>query len=519
MIAPPAIIPQPSSLRAISGDAFVLGPDTAIICEGAATLLHAQFRERLKRATGFEFPDSRNGHAGKILLRLDSSLHDRLGAEGYTLSANTAEILLTAATETGLFYAVQTLYQLLPPAIFEQVPRHDFQWKIPCVEIEDRPRFGWRGAMLDVSRHFMPVEFVKKFLDLIALHKLNVFHWHLTDDQGWRIEIKKYPRLTQIGAWRSETQRGHSNAPTDGDGTPHGGYYTQEQIREVVAYAAAQHITIVPEIDMPGHMQAAVAAYPELGCTSLPVSVGTDWGIFKNILNLDESTILFAQNVLTEVMDLFPGKFIHIGGDEADKSQWEASEKMHARLKEVGARDFHELQSYFTRRMQEFLGMHGRRLIGWDEILEGGLAPGATVMSWRGEDGGIAAAQAGHDTVMAPSSHTYLDHYQSDRPEMEPLAIGGFLPLKKVYNYDPVPSVLNAMESKHVLGVQAQLWTEYMPHTGHVEYMAFPRLCALSEVGWSDVKQKDFTGFTARLNIHLKRLDMLGVKYRPLDRV
>ena len=431
MIAPPAIIPQPALLCITGGDAFVLGPDTAIICEGQATLLHEHFREKLKRATGFEFPASGNGNHGKILLRLDSSLHDRLGEEGYTLSANRAEVLLAASTEAGLFYAMQTLLQLLPPAIFEEAPRHDFAWKIPCVHIEDQPRFGWRGAMLDVSRHFMPVEFVKKFLDLMALHKLNVFHWHLTDDQGWRIEIKKYPRLTEAGAWRSETQRGHYNAHAGGDGIPHGGFYTQEQIREIVAYAAARHIRIVPEIDMPGHTQAAIAAYPELGCTGTPIAVGTGWGIFKNILNLEESTILFMQEVLTEVMDLFPGKFIHIGGDEADKSQWEESEKMHALKQNIGARDFDELQSYFTRRMENFLGGHGRRLIGWDEILEGGLAAGATVMSWRGEKGGIAAAQAGHDTVMAPGTHTYLDHYQSDRPAMEPLAIGGFLRLKK----------------------------------------------------------------------------------------
>jgi hexosaminidase len=389
------------------------------------------------------------------------------------------------------------------------------------VSIEDAPRFPWRGAHLDAGRHFMPTGFVKKFIDLLALHKMNTFHWHLTDDQGWRIEIKKYPKLTTVGAWRTESVIGRQQAQRDPaqwkfDGEPHGGYYTQDDVREVVAYAKARHITIVPEIEMPGHAVAAIAAYPELGVTGESIPVATHWGIYDDILNADPATIGFMQDVLTEVMDLFPGPYIHIGGDEAAKAKWKASSRIQARIKELGAGDENGLQSWFIRQMDDFLTARGRRLIGWDEILEGGLAANATVMSWRGTKGGIAAAQAGHDVVMAPNSHTYFDYYQSRDTAAEPIAIGGFLPLETVYSYEPVPAEIDAEHAKHVLGAQGQLWTEYMRDPRRVEYMAFPRMSALSEVVWTPAAGKDYADFRARLETHLKRLKALDVNYRPL---
>ncbi len=336
---------------------------------------------------------------------------------------------------------------------------------MPCGTIEDRPRFGWRGMMLDCSRHFMPIEFIYQWIDLLAIHKMNVFHWHLTDDQGWRIEIKKYPKLTEIGAWRKETLIGHALSKQQHryDGTPHGGFYTQDQIRSVVKYAAARNVTVVPEIEMPGHSQAAIAAYRHLGNTAQPIDVWTSWGVNANILNVEESTIRFFQDVLTEVMELFPSPFIHIGGDEALKDQWKASPRAQARMAELGLKNEHELQSWFIRRMDEFLASRGRTLVGWDEILEGGLAPGAMVMSWRGEEGGIAAADAGHDVVMSPQQRVYFDHYQSENKDEEPLAIGGFTPIEHVYQYEPVPAAMDEKAAAHVQGAQAQLWTEYVP--------------------------------------------------------
>jgi len=364
----------------------------------------------------------------------------------------------------------------------------------------------------------MPIEFLRKFIDLLALHKLNVFHWHLTEDQGWRIEIKKYPRLTEVGAWRRETERGQHSANLGGDGIPHGGFYTQEQIRALVSYAAERHITIVPEIEMPGHSQAAIASYPEIGCASQKLEVSTSmWASSENILNPSEKTFAFLENVLSEVIALFPSPFVHVGGDEAGKTPWENSPAIRARMAEVGARDVHEMQSYFIRRISHFLARQGRRLVGWDEILEGGLAPGATVMSWRGIEGGIEAARAGHDVVMAPNTHTYLDHYQSSDTAGEPLAFGGLIPLEKVLEYEPVPPELSPDQALHILGVQGQLWTEYMPTPRHVEYMAFPRLCALAEVGWSTSDARRDGSFHGRLRDHLKRLNLLDVKYRSLD--
>jgi hexosaminidase len=496
-----------------------------------------------------------------IVLKLDHSL-TRLGDEGYTLEVERQRIEIRAPAPAGIFYGAQTLRQLFPPEIFrtgqKQTPAAEdaekffvgaplgapelelfannlestrdrplrgaassaptkstthMRWAVPSVTIVDRPRFAWRGAHLDVARHFQPKQVVLKFIDTLALHKLNVLHWHLVDDQGWRIEIKQYPKLTQVGAWRKETRVGKEGESDKFDGTPHGGFYTQEEIREVVEYARRRFITVVPEIEMPGHAQAAIASYPELGTTGQPVEVMTYWGVSQNIFNVEESTIAFLQNVLDEVLALFPSKFIHIGGDEAVKDQWRASPRVQERMRELGVKNEEKLQSWFIRRMDQFLTARGRRLVGWDEILEGGLADGATVMSWRGVRGGIEAAKSGHDVVMAPSQYTYFDHYQS-RGADEPLAIGGFTPLEKVYAYEPVPDALNGAERLRVLGAQGQLWTEYIPTAEHLEYMAWPRLCALAEVVWTPRELRVWPSFQWRLRTHVLRLQGLGVRYR-----
>jgi hexosaminidase len=387
---------------------------------------------------------------------------------------------------------------------------------VPRVEIRDAPRFAWRGMHLDVGRHFFPVEFVKKYIDLLALHRMNTFHWHLTEDQGWRIEIQRYPRLAEVGGCRAETMVEKNWDPFVGDGTRHCGYYTQEEVREVVAYAAERHVTVVPEIEMPGHSRAALAAYPELACTEGTFEVATRWGVFEDIYCPSEETFTFLENVLTEVMDLFPSRYIHIGGDEAPKPRWSRSPVAQEIIRREGLADVHELQSWFIRRIQTFLASHGRRLVGWDEILEGGLAPDATVMSWRGMGGGIEAAEQGRDVVMTPSSHVYFDYYQGPEDE-EPLAIGGFTPLDTVYAFEPVPEELDPRHAHHVLGAQANVWTEYMKTPDHVEYMALPRMAALAEVVWSPREARDAESFLARLEAHLARLDALDVRYRPLD--
>lgn len=372
--------------------------------------------------------------------------------------------------------------------------------------------------MLDVSRHFMPLAFIKTVLDVMALHKLNVFHWHLTDDQGWRIEIQKYPRLTEVGAWRKNTLIGHGHTENKVfDDVPHGGFYTQAEVREVVEYARQRHITVIPEVDLPGHMQAAIAAYPELGNTGQQLEVCNFWGVIEHVLNPSEETLKFLEDVLTEVMDLFPSKYICIGGDECVKKEWRESELAQQRMHELGLKNEEELQSYIIGRMDTFLHSHSRKLLGWDEILEGGLAPHATVLSWRGEKGGIQAARSGHDVIMVPQGYLYLDHYQSEDHSKEPLAIGGFNSIEKIYHYNPVGWATGPEESRYVLGTQANLWTEYVKTPEHAQYMMFPRLCALSEMAWTDPGKHDFEDFMARLEIHLKRLDVLGIGYRPLD--
>lgn len=514
-----ALIPQPTSLTLLEGD-YSLSPAMQIY-SAPAFLSEAEYLAgKLRRATGYSFPIAKQGAPKKIqaIELIENSDLQRLGSEGYQLAVEADTIKLKSSATAGIFYGIQTFMQLLPPALFDGRPRPEVAWTLPRLVIEDSPRFGWRGAMLDCGRHFMPVEFIRKFIDLLAHHKLNVFHWHLTEDQGWRIEIKKYPKLTEVGAWRRETVRGNLNHLPHGDGVPHGGFYSQEEIRALVTYAAERHITIVPEIEMPGHSQAAIAAYPELGCTADKLDVATRWGVIENILNPSEKTIAFMQDVLAEVLELFPSRFIHIGGDEATKTQWEASPAIRARMVEVGARDMQELQSYFIRRIDEYLTGQGRRLLGWDEILEGGLAPGATVMSWRGVKGGIEAARAGHDVVMAPNTHTYFDYLQSDDFLAEPLTFAGPLPLEQVLSYEPIPVELTPDEARHILGVQGQLWTEFVPTPQHAEYMLFPRLCALAEVAWSSPDARKDGAFHERLRRHLKRLDLLSVKYRCPDR-
>jgi hexosaminidase len=523
MTARYAIIPRPVLLEPRAGE-FTLRATTEIAVSAADSMIAHAFARSLTPATGYALSvrvgAPRSGARSVIALIRDPSL-DSLGREGYTLDASQDRVVIRAASGTGLFYGTQSLKQLLPPEVLRSARVAGVAWTAPAARIVDKPRFVWRGSHLDVGRHFMPVDYVKRHLDLMALHKLNTFHWHLTEDQGWRIEILKYPKLTQVGGCREQTMHGAyvtDPAKRVFDGIRHCGHYTQQDIREVVAYAAERHITIVPEIEMPGHAQAAIAAYPELGVypdsSYAPLQV---WGVSDVILNVEESTIRFMQDVLDEVMGLFPGPFIHVGGDEAAKTQWKASARIQARMRELGVANEHELQSWFIRRMDTYLTSKGRRLIGWDEILEGGLAPNATVMSWRGTAGGIAAAREGHDVVMAPTSHTYLDYYQSRDLKKEPRAFGGFLPLDTVYAYEPVPATLSATEAQHILGAQGQLWTEYMKTPRQVEYMAFPRLSALAEVVWTPAALKNFAEFRARLVIHMRRLAALGVNARPLD--
>lgn len=516
-----AIVPQPVKVTPRPGR-FTLTARTVIWTDRAGESIARQLARYLEPATGFTLRVQVGGTlpSRAIALHRERAIA-RLGAEGYTLEVRPTSVAVRAPELAGEFYALQTIRQLLPPEIFREAPMAGVAWTIPAVTIEDQPRFAWRGAHLDTGRHFMPKEFVKKYIDLLALHKLNTFHWHLTEDQGWRLEIKQYPKLTEIGAWRKETivghQRGGDRSQWQFDRTPHGGFYTQDDARELVAYAKARYITVVPEIEMPGHAVAAIAAYPELGVTGEPMEVATNWGVFSDILNPNPSSVQFMQNVLTEVLQIFPSRYIHIGGDEADKAKWKASPAIQARIKELGVPDEHGLQSWFIRQMDTFLVSHKRRLVGWDEILEGGLAENAVVMSWRGTQGGIDAARAGHDVVMTPTSHTYLDYYQSRDQAREPLAIGGFLPLETVYAFEPIPAELEPQYAKHVLGAQAQVWTEYMPDTKRVEYMAFPRLTALAEVVWTPPGRKDYADYLARLTPHLLRLQALDVNFRPLD--
>ncbi|MGP3923681.1 beta-N-acetylhexosaminidase [Streptomyces sp. 8N616] len=461
-------------------------------------------------------------YADDVRTRIDPELTERLGPEGYRLTVGRCGVDIAGGGEAGVFWGRQTLRQLLGPDEFRKAPVRppDRERTVPYVTVEDAPRFAWRGLMLDVARHFMPKDGVLRYIDLIAAHKLNVLHLHLTDDQGWRIGIERYPRLTEVGAWRERTKYGHRASPL-WDERPHGGYYTQDDIREIVAYAAGRHITVVPEIDIPGHSQAAIAAYPELGNTDVidtaSLGVWTTWGINPNVLAPTDNTLRFYEGVLEEVLGLFPSPFVHIGGDECPKDQWKASPTAQARIKELGLADEDELQSWFIRHFDRWLTARGRRLIGWDEILEGGLAEGAAVSSWRGYAGGIAAARAGHDVVMCPEQQVYLDHRQAPGDD-EPMPIGYVRTLEDVYRFEPVPPQLTPAEAARVLGTQANVWTEVMENQQRVDYQVFPRLAAFAEVAWSALPapaERDFAGFESRMTAHYARLDALGVDYRP----
>lgn len=503
------IIPQPLRIE-LKSDIFCLTPETEILASEHTRSVAEFLAQRLRPATGYRLPIKHPEQASKQTLTLRTiklqtdSQKAALGAEGYELSVAAERILITALTAAGVFYGCQTLLQLFPPEIEGQKLIQKKYWTIPQLEIEDIPRFSWRGMHLDVCRHFMPKEFVKKYLDLLARYKMNVFHWHLTDDQGWRIEIEGYPELTEIAAWRSN------------NGERYGGFYTRTDIAEVVAYARERFITIIPEIEMPGHAVAALAAYPKLSCTGGPFEVETQWGIFDDVFCAgNDQTFEFLQNVLTQVIQMFPGQYLHVGGDECPKNRWKACPKCQARVQAQGLRDEGELQSYFIKRIENFLSSRNRRLVGWDEILEGGLPPRALVMSWRGMEGGIEAIRLGHEVVMCPQSHCYFDHYQSEHDPQEPEAFHGpAVLLEHVYEFEPIPAGLTGDECRRVLGAQGNLWTEYIKTPEHAEYMLLPRLCALAEVVWSDARQRHLENFLTRLNAHYPRFDALKVKYR-----
>ena len=505
------VIPLPANISANEGEAFKLTSSTKIVYPEGNEMMkrNAEFlSDYLKNITGIELKtttDASDKNAIVLSLGLENT-----NKEAYRLQIDQKAIQINGASEAGVFYGIQTLRK--------STPITEGSISYPSVTIEDQPRFGYRGMMLDVARHFEPVDFVKKYIDLLALHNVNRFHWHLTEDQGWRIEIKKYPKLTEIGSVRSETVKGHNTGKYNGK--PHGGFYTQEEIKDIVKYAGERYITVVPEIDLPGHMLAALAAYPEFGCTGGPYEVAKSWGVFDDVLCAgNDSTFTFLEDVLTEVMELFPSEYIHIGGDECPKVRWEKCPKCQAKIKELGLKSDekhtkeHYLQSYVTDRIGKFLNDHGRKFIGWDEILEGKLAPNATVMSWRGMNGGIQAAQLGHDAIMTPTDFCYFDYYQTGDTDNEPMAIGGFLPLEKVYSFNPIPDELTPEQSTHILGAQANLWTEYIPTPEQVEYMTLPRLAAMSEAQWCAPEKKDYSNFLTRLPRLLDLYEKLGYNF------
>ncbi|MGW9054230.1 beta-N-acetylhexosaminidase [[Kitasatospora] papulosa] len=518
------LIPAPRRADGDGGRGFVPGGATTITAGPGTGGTERWLRTTLGASFGLPLAPGTVGAeeaADTIELRIDPALEP----EGYRLTVVPDRgVRITGGSAAGVFWGAQTLRQLLGPEAFRRAPVGQGAARgIPATEIEDGPRFGWRGLMLDVARHFTPKDGVLRMLDLLAAHKLNVFHFHLTDDQGWRVEIKRYPRLTEVGAWRARTKYGH-RASELWDETPHGGFYTQDDIREIVAYAAERHIRVVPEIDIPGHSQAAVSAYPELGNTDVAdtsaLSVWDTWGVNPNVLAPTDHTLRFFEGVFEELLDLFPADtspFIHVGGDECPKDQWRQSLTAQARIAELGLKDEDELQSWFIRHFDRWLTDRGRRLIGWDEILEGGIAEGAAVSSWQGYAGGIAAAEAGHDVVMCPLQQVYLDYRQDAGPD-EPMPIGYVRTLEDVYRFEPVPPGLSEEAAAHVLGTQVNVWTEVMQNRQRVDYQVFPRLAAFAEVAWSRLPapgERDFAGFERRMETHYARLDALGVDYRP----
>ena len=509
------VIPKPQQVEFTKTEFTVTRNTTILFPEGNASLekIAGYLQKEIHEMVGLHLETKSSiNESKKNAVYLISDIESKLGKEEYILESNHNQVKIFSRTPNGSFYGVQTLIQLFD--VKQTKDKITFSTKIPGVRIQDKPRFKWRGMHLDVCRHFYDKEFVKKYIDLLAMHKMNTFHWHLTEDQGWRIEIKKYPKLTEVGSYRSETMIGKNWE--EFDDTPHGGFYTQEDIKEVVQYATDRFVTIVPEIEMPGHSLAALASYPEYGCTGGPYEVAKTWGVFNDVYCAgNDRTFEFLENVLAEVIELFPGKYIHIGGDECPKDQWEKCPKCQQRIKEEGLKNEFELQSYFIKRIEQFLITKDKKIIGWDEILEGGLAAEATVMSWRGTKGGIEAAKMGHHVVMSPNNECYFDHYQGE-PENEPLAIGGYTNLKDVYHYEPVPEELSDEEKKYVLGAQANLWTEYIATEDHLEYMVLPRMSALSEVVWDEKASKDFEDFKNRLEKHLLRLQFRKYNYKPL---
>ncbi|MGW1348562.1 beta-N-acetylhexosaminidase [Streptomyces sp. NPDC002409] len=515
------LIPAPVHTGDDGRCGFLFDPSTTITAAPGTESTERWLRTTLGAAFGLPLAPGGEDAANTVRLNIDPALEP----EGYRLTTGTGRgVEITGGGPAGVFWGAQTLRQLLGPEAFRRAPvAPGARPAVPFADIEDHPRFGWRGMMLDVARHFLPKDDVLRYLDLLAAHKLNVFHFHLTDDQGWRIEIKRHPRLTEVGSWRSRTKHGH-RASELWDETPHGGFYTQDDIREIVAYAVERHIRVVPEIDIPGHSQAAIAAYPELGNADVvdtaALTVWDTWGINANVLAPTDGTLRFFEGVLEEVLDLFPAAtspFIHIGGDECRKEQWKESPTAQARIEEFGLANEDELQSWIIRHFDAWLTARGRRLIGWDEILEGGLPAGAAVSSWRGYGGGIAAAEAGHDVVMCPEQHVYLDHRQDGGPD-EPMPIGFVRTLEDVYRFEPVPPGLSEEAARHILGTQANVWTEVMQNRARVDYQVFPRLAAFAEVAWSPLPpsaERDYAGFERRMTAHYARLDALGVDYRP----
>ncbi len=512
-----SVIPKPLQLERTTGSLPLASIRRIVVPAGDtdAAETAGYLADRLKTAFGLDLAASTASpdETGPVILFRRSARAD-LGPEGYELSITPSGLDLGAAGRGGYFYGIQTILQLLPAEAFGRAGASAGPAVLPCVKIVDKPRLPWRGLLLDCSRHFFPKDFIKSCLDGLAAHKMNVFHWHLTDDQGWRLEIKKYPRLTEVGAWRvdREDKNWNSRPPQEaGEKTTYGGFYTQDDVREIVAYAKRLCITIVPEIEMPGHCLAALASYPEYSCSGGPFTVPPGGaGPVDVYCPGNDATFTFLEDILSEVIDLFPGDYIHIGGDEVDKSTWKTCPKCQARIRAEGLKDEEELQSWFIRRIEKFLNARGKRLIGWDEILEGGLAPNAAVMSWRGIGGGIAAARAGHAVVMTPTSYCYFDYYQGN-PAFEPPAIGNFIPLSKAYSYEPVPGELTPEERLNVIGTQANLWSEFVPTPAHAEYMIYPRIAAIAETGWSAKEGKSWNDFLGRMVKQFRRYDQMGV--------
>jgi hexosaminidase len=505
-------IPLPAEIKPGTG-VFTITSATKIVLKTDSAAVKRTcdlFLELINPSTGLNIGYGRSS-SSPIIVELDPQIAH---PEGYRLKVTPKEITIQAQKAAGVFYAFQTLRQLLPPVIESRAVVAGRAWSIPAVEINDAPRFAYRGMMLDVARHFFPVSDVKRYIDLMALHKFNHLHLHLTDDQGWRIEIYSFPKLQTIGAWRKETIVGHLNdEPRRYDGIRYGGYYTQAELRELVRYAADRHVAIVPEIELPGHATALLAAYPELACAGESFEVAREWGVFPNILCPREDTFLFLERLMSEVMQIFPGKYIHIGGDEVPKEQWEKTEFCKNLMIQNDLYTYEQLQTWFMRRIAQYVQSYGRKAIGWDELLDGGNIAGAIIMSWRGEKGGITAASKGNYVIMTQHDYCYLDYYQWTKRDEEPLANGRNLPLSRVYTYEPVPKGLPDGQKQYILGVQGNLWTEYIPNMRHAEYMAYPRACALAEVAWTPADKKAFNLFLNRFREHGKRLDVMNVNF------